>query len=228
MSVTPGTTDEILAFIDAAKKGGMADDFAVTLLRKNGWPDKRIFQAFSTYYAGTLSAAVPKAGGTTEGARDAFLYLINFISLAFWSIALGKIFYVLIAHWLPDPVRTSYEGYGYGTLLQQLSWPIAATIVGFIIFAFAHAAIARELHRRRELYDSGVRRWLTYIALVICVVVVALDAMWFVQSLLLGQLTARFLFDTLVLLVIGGGIFTYYQATMNAPRAVENSTVTQG
>lgn len=218
MSVTPGSTDEILAFIDSAKKHGMADDFAVALLRKNGWSDKRIYQAFSTYYAGTLGAAVPKAGGSTEGARDAFLYLINFISLAFWSIALGKIFYVLIAHWLPDPVRTSYEGYGYGTLLQQLSWPIAATIVGLIIFAFAHAAIARELHRRRELYDSGVRRWLTYIALVICVVVVALDAMWFVQSLLLGQLTARFLLDTLVLLVIGGGIFAYYQATMNAPK----------
>lgn len=216
MSTTPGTTDEILAFIDSAKKHGMTDDFAVTLLRKSGWPDKRIYQAFSTYYAGALGAPLPKAGGTTEGSRDAFYYLINFIALAIWATALGQIFYVLVAHWFPDAAQS----YDYqGTLRNQLSWQVAAVIVAFPIFAAAHTAIGRELRRRRDLYDSGIRKWLTYLALVICVVIVALDAIWFIQALLTGQLTIRFVLDTIILLVIGGGIFTYYQATIGGPKS---------
>ncbi len=217
MSTTPSPSDEILTFIGNAKSHGMTDDFAVALLRKNGWSDKRIYQAFSTYYAGTLGATVPKAGGTTEGARDAFYYLINFIALGFWATALGQIFYILVAHWFPDFAQQSY---GYqGSLRDQLSWQAAAVIVAFPIFAIAHAAIGRELRRRRDLYDSAIRKWLTYLALVICVIIVALDAIWFVQALLMGQLTTRFILDTLILLVVGGGIFTYYQSTINGPKS---------
>lgn len=218
MAQTPAPNDDLLDFITRAKERGVADDFIATLLRKNGCADRRIYRAFGAYYTDILGMAPPKTGGSGEGARDAFLYLVNFITLGFWATSLGYIFYVLIARWLPDAAQTSYERNGYGSLLDTLSWPIASVIVGFIIFAFVHAAIGRELQHRRDLYDSGVRRWLTYLALVVCVVVVALDAMWFVQALLLGQLTARFLLDTLVLLVIGGGIFVYYQVTMNPPK----------
>lgn len=217
MSATPSPSDEIIAFVGNAKSHGMTDDFAVSLLRKNGWSDKRIYQAFSTYYAGTLGAPVPKSGGTAEGARDAFYYLINFIALGFWATALGQIFYVLINHWFPDAAQPAYAY--RGTLRDQLSWQVAAVIVAFPIFVIAHTAIGRELQHRRDLYDSAIRKWLTYLALVICVVIVALDAIWFVQALLMGQLTVQFVLDSLVLLVIGGGIFTYYQATINAPKS---------
>jgi hypothetical protein len=69
------------------------------------------------------------------------------------------------------------------------------------------------------LYDSGVRRWLTYIALVIAAIIVITDGVWFIEALIRGELTMRFILDSLVLLVLGGGVFTYYLTTME-PRAV--------
>lgn len=71
--------------------------------------------------------------------------------------------------------------------------------------------------QRPDLYDSGVRKWLTYIALVFAAIIVLADGIWFLEALLRGQLTLRFMLDSLVLLVIGGGVFTYYLATIDGP-----------
>jgi len=59
---------------------------------------------------------------------------------------------------------------------------------------------------------------LTYIALVIAATVLLADGIWFLQALLKGDLTLRFILDTLVLLVLGGGVFAYYLSTIDAPR----------
>ena len=72
--------------------------------------------------------------------------------------------------------------------------------------------------QRPDLYDSGVRKSLTYIALVIAATILLADGIWFLQALIKSDLTFRFVLDTLVLLVIGGGVFAYYLSTIDAPR----------
>lgn len=207
--------EELHDFIAAAKERGVADDSIVAVLRHRGWPEARVLDAVTSFYAVSLGIAPPAWSQRGENARDAFLYLLNFIALGFWTVALGKIGYVLIAHWFPDPATPlSY----FQSLRNEISGNLAAVIVAFPVFVAVHALIAGELRRRRDLYDSGVRKWLTYVALVLAALILLADGIWFVTALLQGQLTTRFLLDSLVLLVLGGGVFTYYLATIGAPK----------
>lgn len=213
MSTPTGSDAELFPFLRAAKQHGISDGFVAAMLRQNGWSERRIYQAYSAFYSDLLGLPLPARRQRVD-ARDAFLYLLNFITLSFWAVALGQIFYMLIAHWLPDPTQsTPYAG----SLREQLSWQVASVVVAFPIFLFVHNLIHRELHARPDLYDSAIRRWLTYVALVIAAIIVITDAVWFIEALIRGELTARFILDSLVLLVLGGGIFTYYLSTMDEP-----------
>ncbi|HVS47005.1 MAG TPA: DUF5671 domain-containing protein [Verrucomicrobiae bacterium] len=216
MNKLSNPTEDLSQFVASAKAHGVADDFIVTLLRRNGWGEQRVYRAFSAYYAGVLDAPLPRGAGSAENARDAFYYLLNFLTLGFWSVALGQIFYALIAHRFPDAAGAGYYGM---SLRDQISWQVATVIVTFPIFAFVHRIIGRTLQTRPDSYNSGVRKWLTYLALVLAVLVICSDAIWFIEAFLRGQLTTQFILDSLVLLVIGGGIFTYYLATIDPPKS---------
>jgi hypothetical protein len=208
---------ELAAFLRAAKDNGISDEFVVALLRQNGWPERRIFRAYSAFYADRLGTPLPKRYQAAENARDAFYYLLNFITLGFWTVALGQIFYRLIAYWIPDPAASTY----YGSLRDDIAWQAATVIVAFPVFLYVHSLIQRELRSRTDLYDSGIRRWLTYLALVIAAIVVLCDAAWVIEALIRGELTLRLILDSLVLLVLGGGVFVYYLRTMEPPAATQ-------
>jgi hypothetical protein len=212
---SPSASDPgLLEFIRAAKKQTVDDEFIVALLCQRGWSERRVYAAFSSYYAEALGMPVPARSGSVENARDAFYYLLNFMTLGFWTVALGQIFYILIARVFPDATQTQYYAQ---SLRDQISWQVAVVVIAFPVFAFVHSLIGRELSKRPDLYDSGVRRWLTYLALVIAALVVLTDGIWFISALLRGEITIRFILDSLVLLVLGGGVFLYYLKTIDAP-----------
>ena len=163
-----------------------------------------------------MGTPIPSRSQYGENARDAFYYLINFITLGFWTVALGQIWYVLIARWVPDAAAYDYRQIN---LRDQISWQAATVIVAFPIFAFVHYLIRKQLALRPDMYESAVRKWLTYIALVFAALVVLTDGVWFTNALLRGEITVRFILDSIALLVLGGGVFAYYLATINPPEA---------
>jgi hypothetical protein len=206
--------EALLSFLRVAKDNGVSDESVVGMLRQNGWPERRIYRALSEYYASALGVAVPARAQSSENARDAFLYLLNFITLAFWTVALWQIWDDLVRRWFPDPL--SFQS---GTSLKEdIAWQVGFIVVAFPIFAIVHWLIQKELARRPELYYSAIRRWLTYIALVLAAVTVLVDAAFTVHAWIVGQLTAHFLLDTLALVVLGGGVFTYYLGTIDPPK----------
>jgi hypothetical protein len=87
---SPIPVDELATFLRAAKERGIPDESLVGMLRHNGWSERRIYRALSEYYAGVLGVPVPRRAQATENARDAFLYLLNFIALGFGRWPSGK------------------------------------------------------------------------------------------------------------------------------------------
>jgi hypothetical protein len=210
---SPMPDDELATFLRTAKERGTPDESLVGMLRHNGWSERRIYRALSEYYAGALGVPVPRRAQTTENARDAFLYLLNFIALGFWTVPLWQIWDRLVNRWFPDALSNT------GTYLREdIAWQVALILVSFPLFMVVHALIQRELARRPELYYSAVRRWLTYIALVLTAIPILIDAAYTVQQLIVGQLTIHFFLDTLGLMAIGGGIFAYYLLTIDPPK----------
>lgn len=212
--MTGASNSEIDKFIRTAKERGVEDGALVALLKQNGWSERRIYRSLSAFYGEFLGTPTPVRSSSGDNARDAFLYLLNFITLGFWTIALGNLCYVLIAHAFPDRINPNTpHAYGHGeSLMYQISWQLAAIIVALPAFFVINRVIDKELARRPDLIESPIRLWLTYIALVIAATIVLIDGIWFLQALLQGELSIRFFLDSLVLLVLGGGTFAYYFA----------------
>jgi len=61
-----------------------------------------------------------------------------------------------------------------------------------------------------EKLESSVRKWLTYIALLIAAGIVVGDLITFLTYFLRGELTARFVARVATVLLIAGGVFWYY------------------
>jgi hypothetical protein len=196
------------AFVNIAKTKGVPDAALVPLLRQNGWSERRVYRALSAHYAELLGLAPPRRSGSSESARDGFLYLVSFITLGTWATALGQIFYYLTDKAFPDAIYGS--SYYRGGFAHDMAWQLAAVIVAFPTFAFVQRAIEKQFVAKPDAAESGVRKWLTYIALVVTATICMGDAIWFLQGFLTGEVTMRFTLHVTTLATIGGGIFGYY------------------
>jgi hypothetical protein len=208
----PSSTD-IDGFVRLAKAKNVPDEALVALLRQNGWSDERVYQSLGRFYSDLLGMSPPNRSGRREYARDAFYYGLYFITLSMWTIALGQLFYKLIDRVLPDVVPQVYGGSTF-----DIAWQLATIIIAAPAFFVIHAILARELVRRPDLYESGVRKWFTYIVIAGTALTVLSEAIWFLQSLLSGGLTLSFVLRCLVVLMIGGGVFAYYFVTLRSPQ----------
>ena len=208
----PAEASKLVEFIKSAKAGGAGDEFLVALLRQNGWSERRIYAAFSAYYETATGQPVPSRGSRAENARDAFLYLLAFVTLGIWTVAFVWLAYILIDHAFPSPLDYSYyTGYSFH---EDVAGQLASLIVAFPIFILVSRAIVLQTRQRPESLDSGVRKWLTYVALVITSLCMLGDAVWFLQQFLMGDLTIRFVFKSLVLFAVAGAVLWYYLGTV--------------
>lgn len=204
--------EDLAAFVDAAKKNGVADADLVGLLRQNGWSDRRAYSALSEYYSARLGA-IPQRGGAAESARDAFLYLLAFATLATWTVALVWLANALTDWALPSALDGIDRSAGFR---QNVAGQLAGLIVAFPIFMAVSAAIVRQTRNRPESVESGVRKWLTYIALVITAVILLGDGVWFLTQFLLGELTLRFAIKAFTVFVVSGGVLWYYLGSVSS------------
>ncbi|MBV8170459.1 MAG: hypothetical protein JO219_00850 [Candidatus Eremiobacteraeota bacterium] len=207
--------DKVLDFVRAAKAKGVGDDSVVSLLRQNGWSERRVYDALSTYYEEMLGTSIPARGTRVESARDAFYYLLAFITLGCWTVALVLLADQYVDHVIPDVLGYPLTG---SSFRSEVAGQLATLIIAYPLFLLISRLIAVEVARRPEALESGVRKWLTYIALVITAVTLLGDAVWFLTSFLTGDLTARFAWKAIVLFVVAAGVFSYYLATVRTAR----------
>src|SRR5690242_1489317 len=121
---------ELEPFVAAAKKRGAGDDFLAALLTRRGWPADDVYNTLADWWERDTGVAVPARRSAAENARDAFLYLLAFATLATWAFALGSLCFRLIEHWLPDPVMSRYM-YNFRA---TVTWQIASILVALPIY----------------------------------------------------------------------------------------------
>jgi Domain of unknown function (DUF5671) len=201
---------DIQEFFEAAKSQGASDEIIVELLRGRGWPEEEVYRALADHFEvrSGLSVPVYKRSGS---AKDAFLYLLSFSTLATWTIGLGAVVFTLIERWIKDPV--SQNNY-YANTYYQMADSLACIIVAFPVYLFTMRYITREVDVHPEKLESPVRKWLTYIALLIAAGIVVGDLITFLTYFLRGELTTRFVAKVVTTLVIAGGVFWYYMGSL--------------
>lgn len=200
---------KLLEFVEAAKSKGAPDEFLASFLTRRGWPQDDVYAALGRYWERETGLPIPNRSGGGESSRDAFLYLLSFSTLATWACALGSMLFVFIDRWLPDPVATPL----YYSLRSAVTWQMASIAVAFPIFLLVMRTILREAQDRPERLLSPVRKWLTYIALLLTAGAMIGDLIWFLDYFLTGELTSRFVLKALTVILIAGAIFIYYRDT---------------
>ena len=117
---------------------------------------------------------VPTRTRSGAAAKDAFYYLLAFSTLATWTIGFGSLMFTLIEDWIADPLAQS--SYGHGTYANSsLASAIASILVAFPIYLLVMRLIIRDARLDPEKLESGVRKWLTYIALLVATAVMIGD-----------------------------------------------------
>lgn len=210
---------ELRAFIKEALEKGHDREEISTVLLTAGWQDSEIRSGLSAFADVGFSVAVPRPAPYLY-AREAFLYLVSFIALYVTAISFGILVFGLIDYSFPDALD-----YNDGFSTEAGATAIASVIVAFPLYLFLTRWLGRLVAADPERRQSLVRRWLTYLTLVVGAGIILGDLIALLSNVLTGDPTLRFALKAISILVITGCIFGYYLWDM---RQTESSAASQG
>jgi hypothetical protein len=215
--------EKLFEYIEAAKSRGASDDSLVGLLKGHGWPQDVVYEALAAHYEKLTGLEVPSRRRSGAAAKDAFYYLLAFSTLATWTIGFGSLMFTLIENWIPDPLAQSANVYTpYDS--SALAFSIASVLVAFPIYLFVMRLIIREAQLDPEKLESGVRKWLTYIALLIATAVMIGDLVTVLEFFLRGEVTSRFIAEAATVIAIAGAVLWYYLGELKRPASIVRSS----
>lgn len=132
--------------------------------------------------------------------------VVSFLNLVFET--LNKRF--------PDVLNASYE-YGYATYQYEgIRTALATLIIVFPIY-LAVSYFWNKLYKMElALWDEFFHRWVDYIILFLSSVVVAGDLITLVRYFISGEITTRFIYKVITVLVVAGLVGFYYVRNIKA------------
>ncbi len=195
---------ELTAFIKDSLERGQERDAIRDVLLRAGWQESEVRNALSAFADIRFPVAVPRPRHSFH-AREAFLYLVSFIALYVTAINFGIMVFGLIDWTFTDPLDRGnrYPSFGKATV-------IASVIVALPLYLFMMRRLSSEIAADPERQQSPVRRWLTYLTLVVAAGFILGDVIALLANLLLGNLAIRFLLKVAAILVITSCIFGFY------------------
>ena len=194
-------------FLESALKTGLPHGSLVGMLTAQGWPEREVYKGLSRHYALATGIKVPRRTGAGASAKEAFLYLLIFSTLAVWTINFGQLAFALIERHFPDPL---FAGYGQYTRTEVIPSSLAAILIAFPIYLSLSRVVSRDLITQPERLESPVRKWLIYLALVIAAGILMGDLITVLAYMLRGEITSRFLLKSFVGLALSGAVLFYY------------------
>lgn len=197
-------SNELHTFVEKALEKGQARSEIQRVLVEAGWQEEEVKKALSSYAEVQFVVPVPKPKPYLQ-AREAFLYLISFITLYITAFSFGALLFAFIDKAFPDAL--SFRGGFYSGGLRTA---IASIIVAFPLYLFMARLLGRAAAKDPERRQSKVRKWLTYLTLVIAAAIIIGDLIAILANLLGGELSIRFMLKALTILAITGSIFGYY------------------
>ena len=198
--------DDLQRFVHEALVRGLARDAIGDELRKAGWRADEIEAALAAWSETGFPVPVPRRRPYLS-AREAFLYLVLFATLYASAFNTGQVLFALIERWLPDALGGPRQWQPYGEWVRGAT---AGIIIAFPIYLALSRVIGREVAREPEKRGSPIRKWLTYITLLVAALVIIGDLTVLVTRVLGGELAPRFLLKTLVVFLIAGTVFGHY------------------
>ncbi|MCP6726472.1 MAG: DUF5671 domain-containing protein [Patescibacteria group bacterium] len=193
---------ELYAFVKEALDKKLDRASIRDVLVQAGWNIKEVEKVLSAFAEVDFAIPVPRPKPYLQ-AREAFLYLISFITLYITAFSFGALVFGFIDKFFPDPLS-------YAPALRSLNTALASIIIAFPVYLFVTWRLSLATLKNPERKDSKVRKWLTYLTLVVAAAVIIGDLIAIVSGLLGGDITIRFLLRAVTIFAITASIFGYY------------------
>lgn len=198
---------EIVLFVHDALSAGKPRAAIREALLGAGWQQEEVDKALTEYADIEFPVPVPRRKPHLL-ARDAFLHLVEFLTLAITAIGAGTLFFQFVNLLLPDPLQ--HEDWYQREIYATLRSSAASVIIAFPVFLWITRLLHQEYRKDIERRDSLIRKWLTYISLFVAIAMVIGYLIVLVYHLLGGELSFSFTLKVLIVLGIAGTIFGYY------------------
>jgi len=202
---------ELQLFVREALGRGLPRAAIREKLIEAGWQPDEVAAALDAYAETDFPVPVPRRRPYLS-AREAFLYLVLFVTLYVTAYNTGVLLFQFVERWLPDTARRDFGSERFAA--DMLRGAAAAVLIAYPIFLFLSRLIGRAIAREPEKRGSRVRKWLTYVTLFIAALVLIGDLTFLVSRLLSGELAPRFLLKVLVVFAIAGTVFGHYLADL--------------
>jgi hypothetical protein len=208
------TTLEI--FVRDALNQGQGRQAISNALLAAGWTAKEVDAALECWISTDFGLAAPRPKPYVS-AREAFLFLVFFLLLGIVAFNLGSLLFALIDLRVADVLDVSRPE-------AKIRGAIAALVVGTPLFAWLGWRLSVQRRSNPAMQRSPVRKWLTYVTLIIAASVLVGAAIGLVYNFLAGELSARLGLKMFVLAALAGGVFIYFirdaeQGDENEPQA---------
>lgn len=198
--------NEMSLFVREALIKGVSRKDIGSALSKAGWQEDEVKNALDAYADTSFPVPVPRRKPYLN-AREAFMYLVLFLTLYISAISFGTLLFQFIARAYPDVVP--YQYYVDATS-SAIRWSTSCLIIAFPIFMWVSWLLNKAIGKDPDKRSSKIRKWLTYITLFIAAGVIIGDLITLVYNVLNGEITTRFILKVLTVGGIAGSIFGYY------------------
>ncbi len=143
---------------------------------------------------------------SNNAAKFAFYYLLSLVALVFMSLSTGMIIFQIINKFIVDVIN-EYSG-RYSD--EAMKFAISSIFIAAPIYYFVSRAIMQNIFSGKLDRESQIRKWLSYLILLISSVVMIGWLIGTLNSFLDGELTLKFFLKALTAVGISATIFSYY------------------
>lgn len=145
--------------------------------------------------------------------KDFFLHLGATIALYVSTFSLINLAFSIINYIFPDVL--SYSFY-----TSSIAWPISVLIILVPILYLIEFFVSKDIVVNPDKRDLWVRKWRIHLTLFLSGAIIIGDFVTLINVYLNGEITARFIYKVVSILIIIGIIFAYY--LRDRQRSVEN------
>ncbi|MBP9715262.1 MAG: hypothetical protein KBD52_02135 [Candidatus Pacebacteria bacterium] len=139
-----------------------------------------------------------------------FLSLGVIITLITSVVSALNLFFSTLDKKFPDVLNANYQ-YGYSTYdYESMRMSLATLIIFFPVFLIVSYFWKKAQSNTLGSIDELVRKWLIYILLFLSSLVVVIDLVTLVKYFVSGEITNRFIFKVLAVLVVALYVGIYY------------------
>lgn len=157
--------------------------------------------------------------------RDFFLHLGATIALYASTVALINLAFEIVNRILPDALN-DYSYLYYYANNNSIVWPISMLVVLVPILYCLEWVTARDVLKTPEKKDIWIRRWRIYLTLFLTGATIVIDLITLIDTYLNGEITARFIWKVVIILVISASIFVYYLLSRMSNESTSSSNPT--